>query len=111
MDLSRWAPPQLDEEILAEQAPVIRAEILRRLEGLWTALGPWVDGREDQDGVISRPDARLVTAALTCLRQLQQLARLDQPRPSADKAPAVAGDVLAKVMAELGELEARTTQG
>ena len=111
MDLRRWAPPQLDEEILADTAPTVRAEVLRRLETLWKALGPWVDPKEDADGILTRPDPRLVTAALTCLRALERLYRLDAPRPSADKPPTVAGDILAKVMTELSELEARTQQG
>jgi hypothetical protein len=47
MDLRKWAPPQLDEEILAEQ-PRSSGRDPARLEGLWTALGPWwTGGRPD----------------------------------------------------------------
>lgn len=110
MDLRRWAPPQLDDDRLAESASVVRAEILRRLEDLWGALAPWLEGAEDPDGVLRRPDPRLVTAALACLKQLHQLYRLDQPRPAGDKTPPASGEILARVMRELGELEARTAR-
>ena len=107
MDLARWVAPRLDDDTMAETAAVVRAELLRRLETLWGALSPWLDPAPDPDGVVVRPDPRLVTAALTCLRQLHQLYRLDQPRPAAQHAGDEPGEVLAKVLAELGDLEAR----
>ena len=110
MDLTSWAPPRLDEEKLAETAPVVRAEILHRLETLWKALQPWIDGREDTDGIVARPDPRLVASALTCLKQLSNLTRLDQPRPGSDETKPVPAEILAKVVKELEALEARRSQ-
>lgn len=111
MDLRKWAPPELDDDKLAATAGVVRAELLRRLERTWSALEPWLEQKEDADGIVIRPDPRLVTAGLTCLRQLHQLYRLDQPRPTVDKAPPATGEILARVMKELGDLEARSRQG
>lgn len=110
VDLVWQGAPRLDEEKLAEMAPMIRAEVLRRLENLWKAMEPWVDGRPGPDGVLDRPDPRLVAAGLTALRQLSQLARLDQPAKQADERKQAGPELLERVRRELGELEARTAQ-
>jgi hypothetical protein len=101
--------PRLDEEAIAEHAPVVRAEVFRRLESLWTALKPHIDGSPDEDGIVRRPDPRLVDSGIRILSQLQKLYRLDSPGKAADEAgEAVPGEVLAQVCRALADLEART---
>jgi hypothetical protein len=103
--------PSLDEDMLAEVAPYVRAEVFRRLERLWNALEPYVDGSKGEDGVVRRPDPRLMDAAVRVLWQLGRLARLDAPSRKPDEIPAAGPDVLEVVARSLAELEARMGPG
>jgi hypothetical protein len=108
MDLVPATAPRLDEEIIAREAPVVRAEIWRRYEELWKMLQPFIDGGVDEDGLVRRPDPRLVDSALRVLADLRKVWRLDVPsRPDPEKAAQLPAEVLAKVEAQLAELEAR----
>lgn len=107
MNIQAWQVPTIDEEGLAQQAPVVRAEILRRLELLWTALAPHISGLPDPDGIVYRPDPRLVDAGLRVLRHLSVLYRLEAPRPSTPPIQATTTEDLVQVTAQLEVLEAR----
>ena len=101
----------LDEERLAEVAPYIRAEVFRRLEGLWSALEPHVDGSRGEDGEVRRPDPRLMDTAVRVLAQLHRLSRLDAPNRKSDEIQAAGPDALEVVARSLAELEARMGAG
>ena len=108
MELVPASQPRLDEEMIAENAPIIRAEVFRRYQEIWDALKPYVDGSSDEDGVVRRPDPRLVDSAIRVLAQLQKLWRLDTPsKPDPELSAQVPGEILAKVEAQLAELERR----
>lgn len=98
---ARFHLPQLDDAKVQEDAPTIRAELVRRLEYLWGVLQPYMEPSEDR-----RPDPRYVEAGIRVLDRLMRLYRLDAPGMKVQSE--VAGfDLVAEVERGLRELEQR----
>jgi hypothetical protein len=73
MDISKLEIPVLDDTTLAEKAPAIRALVAQRLEQIWQACLPHIDGD------IPNPSAPMVELGLRATRELSRLFRLDAP--------------------------------
>jgi hypothetical protein len=66
----------IGEEHLATSAPLVRALVVQRLETMWRACEPHIDGSA------GRPDPRYIEAGIRVTDRLSRLYRLDQPQPS-----------------------------
>lgn len=108
MDMQPYRMPRIDDAKLNEDAPAIRAEVLRRLEDLWATLAPRITNVRDVDelGEPVRLDPRFVEAGIRVLDRLMRLYRLDAPGVAAAE-PLSGSDVGDRVAAELLELEQR----
>lgn len=65
------------EDDITEAGPRVRAQTLMRLEMIWEACQPHING----DG--GKPDPRFIEAGMRCLREEIKLYRLDQPQVTA----------------------------
>lgn len=93
-----------DAHLQADQARA-RGLVLARLEQLWKATQPHVDGTILEEG--GRVDPRMVKIGLDVLDRLHRLYRLDVPVPAAADPEAAAVADRAAVEESLRELEAR----
>lgn len=111
MDLDRYKLPRVDDAKLNEDAPAIRAEVLRRLEALWATLAPRITDVRDVDefGDPVRLDPRFIEAGIRVLDRLMRLYRLDAPGVAAAE-PLSGSDVGDRVARELLELEQRLSR-
>lgn len=104
MDLA--VNPTIDDTDLTRDAPYMRALLARRLELVWQACQPHVDGTVERNGY--NVDVRFIIAGMQALKNLQRLYRLDQPTKSQDRQIAGTGpDTRALVAGYLDEVELR----
>lgn len=92
--------PAIHDEDLVRQGPYMRYLVGQRLEDIWTACQPHIDG------TAARPDHRYVETGMRVLERMSRLYRLDAPAAAAEAATAPA-DAARMVEAGLLELEAR----
>lgn len=106
MELQKSVRPILDESGISQDAPYIRAMVINRLELIWKACLPHIDGSREESGFgVSTP---MVETALRVTRELARMYRLDAPVAGAESQ--VAGtrtDVRALVSGQLDAIEAR----
>ena len=76
MDVSKLEIPALDDAMIGEKAPYIRALVAERLEAIWQACLPHIDGD------VPNPSAPMVELGLRATRELSRLFRLDSPAHS-----------------------------
>lgn len=95
----------IGDEQVAESAPLVRALVVQRLEQMWTAIEPQVNG----DG--GKPDPRFLEAGIRVCDRLIRLYRLDLPGPHADGGDGDLVPVVDLVTRGLAELEARMNDG
>jgi hypothetical protein len=69
-------PTGIGEEQLNTAAPLVRSLVVQRLEKIWRACEPHIDGTG------GRPDPRFVEAGVRVLDRLMRLYRLDSPQPA-----------------------------
>jgi hypothetical protein len=91
--------PELTDQGLADEAPMVRAEMVRRLEALWSACLPHIAGED-------KPDVRFVEAGIRIVDRMSRLFRLDAPGRTEPDA-GVAGDTVSMVLEILAAAEAR----
>jgi len=78
--LSDGSVPVLTDEDIANLAPHVRAEVLRRLERAWSACEPHLSVQRNPDtGLVMRPDVRFVEAGIRICDRLALLFRLSVP--------------------------------
>jgi hypothetical protein len=98
-------PVSLGEEELAQQAPLVRAQVAHYLIMTLHTCQPHMDGTAE------RVDVRFVEAGIRILDRLARLYRLDQPIPPAPDADARPVDAATIVANGLRELESRIRAG
>lgn len=64
------------EEDLATNQAVVRATVFARLEQIWQACEPYINGE------LGKPDPRYLEAGIRTCDRLSKLYRLDAPQPS-----------------------------
>lgn len=70
----------ITDEVLAQDAPFVRALLVKRLEQAWRACDPHIQvQRNPETGLVMRPDPRFVEAGLRILDRLADLYRLKSP--------------------------------
>lgn len=108
MDMDRMKLPRIDDAKLNDDAPAIRAEVLRRLEQIWAAVSPKITPptAAGWDEEPPRLDPRFVDAGIRVLDRLMRLYRLDAPGVAAPE-PLSTQDAGERVARELLELERR----
>lgn len=92
--------PSIHDEDLVAKAPYMRYLIGERLEEIWNACQPHVDGSA------ARPDHRYVETGMRVLERMSRLYRLDAPA-GAPEAVTTPADAARMVEAGLKELESR----
>lgn len=106
MDLTRLEIPVLDDTTIAEKAPAIRALVAQRLEQIWQACLPHIDGD------VPNPSAPMVELGLRATRELSRLFRLDAPvSGSSEKVTGTNTGARELVAGHLAVLEARMKDG
>jgi len=73
MEVLKFDIPALDDTMIAEKQPYIRALVADRLEQIWQACLPHIDGG------VANPSAPMVELGLRATRELSRLFRLDSP--------------------------------
>lgn len=101
MEVQGWNPPSLGDEELSAQAPMVRAELVKRLEQIWKTCSPHIDGS------LPRPDPRYIEAGLRVLDRLTNLYRLNQPARGGEEPPDTVVDGRRLVLGKLAELTER----
>lgn len=96
----------LDDGTISTDAPYIRALIAQRLELVWRACLPHIDGSREADGYsVSAP---LVDVGLRALKELSKIYRLDNPvAASQEQIAGTNTDFRALVAGNLDQLEQR----
>jgi hypothetical protein len=92
--------PGIHDEDLVRQAPYMRYLVGQRLEEIWNACQPHLDG------TAARPDHRYVETSVRVLAHMSRLYRLDAPA-SPVLGETVPADAARMVEAGLRELESR----
>lgn len=93
------------DEQVAESAPLVRALVVQRLEKIWSACEPHVDG------TAGKPDPRFIEAGIRVTDRLIRLYRLDAPLPSQDAGEGDRVPMVDLVTRGLAELEQRLADG
>lgn len=93
--------PAIYDEDLVRDAPYMRYLVAQRLQQIWDACEPHVDGSA------ARPDHRYVETAMRATVYLSRLYRLEAPAVAGTPETAPA-DLAGMVEAQLRELESRT---
>lgn len=84
MNMTLALPPGagIGDEDVANSAPLVRAEVTRRLEQIWSTCAPHIQVPLDQEGVpLYKADPRFIEAGIRVIDRLMKLYRLDQPQP------------------------------
>lgn len=97
MNVVKFDIPALDDTMIAEKQPYIRALVADRLEQIWQACLPHIDGG------VANPSAPMVELGLRATRELARLFRLDSPAGAAPDA--VTGTNLGHRELVAGQLE------
>lgn len=73
----------ITDENVTESAPFVRALVVSRLEQAWRAVDPHIQvQRNEETGLIMRPDPRFLEAGIRIIDRLANLYRLDRPQMS-----------------------------
>jgi hypothetical protein len=92
----------IGDQQVADAAPYVRALVVQRLEMLWRACEPHIDGTG------GKPDPRYLETGVRVIDRLSRLYRLDAPEKS-DLTAVTGSDVSlrAKVLKQIEDLESR----
>lgn len=93
------------DEDVAASAPLVRALLVQRLEKMWRACEPQIEG------VAGKPDPRFLEAGIRISDRLAKLYRLDAPVPGEDRGDGEHVDHADMVSRGLKELEQRMADG
>jgi hypothetical protein len=99
----------IDEEHVAQSAPLVRALVTERLEKIWRVCEPHIEVPLGEDGVpLYKADPRFIEAGIRVIDRLARLYRLDNPQVGANE-PATASleGLREDVRAQVKALEAR----
>ena len=98
MELAR--NPELTDQGVQDNAPLVRAQMIARLEAMWAACLPHISGED-------KPDVRFIEAGIRIVDRMSRLFRLDAPgRTEVDQG--LPADAVETVLAVLAAAEART---
>lgn len=101
MDLVRQ--PELTDQGVTDNAPMVRAQMIARLEAMWAACLPHITGED-------KPDVRFIEAGIRIVDRMSRLFRLDAPGRT-ELEPGVGPDAVSRVLSILADAEARNGQG
>ena len=99
----------IDDQHVAESAPLVRALVTERLEMIWRTCEPHIKVPLDPEGVpLYKADPRFIEAGIRVVDRLARLYRLDAPQPGAnDPVPGTVGELRGQVRDQVTALEAR----
>lgn len=96
----------INDEQVAEAAPMVRAMVVQRLEMIWRACQPHIDPPPDELGP-RKPDPRFVEAGIRVTDRLIALYGLLKPGTSAEEEPVAAQAQVEAAMEAVKLLESR----
>lgn len=104
--MMRTERPSLDDTGISQDAPYVRALAAQRLEQIWQACLPHINGD------VPNPSAPMVELGLRVIRELSKLYRLDAPTGSPPEAAAGLNTSVRELVASaLDTLEQRMQSG
>lgn len=102
----------INEEHVAESAPMVRALVVQRLEQVWRACEPHINPDPDDVALGFRRDPRYIEAGIRVLDRLTAIYGLLKPNQvQADPDAGSSLDQRAQLVRELEELESRVHKG
>lgn len=96
----------INDEQVAEAAPMVRAMVVQRLEMIWRACEPHIDPPADELGP-RKPDPRFVEAGIRVTDRLIALYGLLKPATTAEDEQVTPVGQVEAAMERLAELESR----
>lgn len=96
----------INDEQVAEAAPMVRAMVVQRLEMIWRACEPHIDPPADELGP-RKPDPRFVEAGIRVTDRLIALYGLLKPANTAEDEQITPVGQVEAAMERLAELESR----
>lgn len=101
----------INEEQVAESAPLVRALAVQRLEMIWRACEPNINLSQDDLDLGRRPDPRFIEAGIRVTDRLVTLYGLLKPQHTMSEPDAVSRqDQRELVRAKISELEAKVRE-
>lgn len=98
----------INEEHVAEAAPMVRALVVQRLEQVWRACEPHINPDQESLELGFRRDPRYIEAGIRVLDRLTAIYGLTKPHATqADPDAGSSVDQRAKLVLDLEELESR----
>lgn len=99
----------ITEENVTESAPFVRALVVSRLEQAWRAVDPHIQvQRNEETGLIMRPDPRFLEAGIRILDRLSNIYRLERGQMSNPVHNSRSRDALVEgATLQIEEMEAR----